>query len=439
MKKQLLVFLMLACIGLSANAQRTTLFNNLFRANKIVSSSAIMGKSNTLYKPGKEINYNWDSASNIWIPNDTNVWTFNSSGNITKLLNYNGASLPTKTLYYYNANGKETSDTSFNSSNAYSNAVIFTYDANGNTIKELHKGYYNTGWQNSYENDYTYDVNNNQTEYIEYYTRSGNGYLYGYKTITTWFNGQITEQVNQQYSASTWTNSSKTDFTYTNGKVSGGTNFSWTGTTWLPTQNYNSIVWYQWNGNINTSKMGSYTGQIPNGNGWRDSTKYTLTYDSYGNVTDELNQAKTSISWITSYEYKYIYQYDANNNVTQKIEQDWVNASIGLLNNIKTVNSDYQSFTTTGVEQISSSKNDFVVFPNPSNGIINLQTSNGQLATSNEYKIEIYNLVGEIVYSTTNNKLQTLNEIDLSTQPKGIYFIQITDGNSVVNMKIQLK
>ncbi|MEI6596203.1 MAG: T9SS type A sorting domain-containing protein [Bacteroidota bacterium] len=34
---------------------------------------------------------------------------------------------------------------------------------------------------------------------------------------------------------------------------------------------------------------------------------------------------------------------------------------------------------------------------------------------------------------------QTSNEIDLCTQPKGIYFIQITDGNNVVNKKIVLQ
>jgi hypothetical protein len=42
-----------------------------------------------------------------------------------------------------------------------------------------------------------------------------------------------------------------------------------------------------------------------------------------------------------------------------------------------------------------------------------------------KYKIEIYNVYGEKVYSTSNIKPQTSNKIDLSSQPSGIYFLNI--------------
>ena len=92
---------------------------------------------------------------------------------------------------------------------------------------------------------------------------------------------------------------------------------------------------------------------------------------------------------------------------------------------------------SSGINTVSSTDEQLKVYPNPTDGIIYLQTSNEQLATTSEYKIAIYNLVGEKIYQSTIINQQSA--IDLSTQPKGIYFIQITNGNSVVNRKIVLQ
>jgi len=446
MKKQLLLFLAIAFLGLTSKAQNKLLPTFLSKINHTsFQQSGLMYKTGSVYKPGKQIKYSWNINSSVWTPQDTIINTYNSSGNVIATLTYHGNPVPDKLIYVYNSNGKETSDTSYswNGTSYYASQYsAYTYDANGNITKKINQSWNNTIWQNNYEDDYLYDANNNQTEYLENTGWNGTSWNNGYKTDYTLSNGQIIGQIDQNYSGSTWVNSSKTDFTYTSGKISGITWYDWNGTSWKNSGNLINVVWYSWVGNMlsEKNKIASYIEQAPNGAGWKDTLQYTTTYDSYGNPTDWLRQAKPAASWITSQEQKDTYLYDANNNITQDIEQDWVDATVGLRNNSKRVYSNYNSYST-GMLNIDDVSGNFVVYPNPSIGIIHIQTTNGQSSTANECKIDIYNLVGEKVYSTTNHTTiaigtQTSNEIDLSSKPKGIYFIQITDGNNVVNKKI---
>lgn len=83
-----------------------------------------------------------------------------------------------------------------------------------------------------------------------------------------------------------------------------------------------------------------------------------------------------------------------------------------------------------GVESMTE-ENNFSVFPNPSNGIFSIQH---QAINSNAQTIDIYNLFGEIIYSTINN--QASIDIDLSSCAKGVYFVKVGDGEKVSTEKI---
>lgn len=79
-----------------------------------------------------------------------------------------------------------------------------------------------------------------------------------------------------------------------------------------------------------------------------------------------------------------------------------------------------------------NAKENFIsVYPNPSNGIFQLRLDN---LTSDKIVLEIYNACGEKVYLTSN--IVTQMKIDLSAQPKGIYFIKMYDGTNIYNKKI---
>ncbi len=79
------------------------------------------------------------------------------------------------------------------------------------------------------------------------------------------------------------------------------------------------------------------------------------------------------------------------------------------------------------------------VYPNPSSGVFSVQpaTGNWQLASSEkpEARIEIYNLMGEKVYSLDvpiNNEQLTINLF----QPSGIYFLHISNEKGTATRKI---
>jgi hypothetical protein len=72
----------------------------------------------------------------------------------------------------------------------------------------------------------------------------------------------------------------------------------------------------------------------------------------------------------------------------------------------------------------------FTVFPNPSTGKVKITCSD----ESKSYSVKVYNANAQIVKHHTSG-----NEIDLSAQPKGIYFVQILSGEKRSTQKIILE
>ena len=80
-----------------------------------------------------------------------------------------------------------------------------------------------------------------------------------------------------------------------------------------------------------------------------------------------------------------------------------------------------------------TSSDQVIVFPNPSSGKFTITWQNGIL------KVTVFNMLGNKVFSVTNIKLEKMNEIDLSKFQKGIYFMEIYDGNTIYSEKIVLQ
>ncbi len=76
------------------------------------------------------------------------------------------------------------------------------------------------------------------------------------------------------------------------------------------------------------------------------------------------------------------------------------------------------------------------IFPVPSTGIITIQNLDDGISN-----ILVLNLYGESIYNSYNNSITDGKQtnVDLSTKPKGIYFIQITNGKSITTKKIILE
>lgn len=73
------------------------------------------------------------------------------------------------------------------------------------------------------------------------------------------------------------------------------------------------------------------------------------------------------------------------------------------------------------------------IYPNPAIGKCTIVSSSVMVA------FEIYNLVGELLYSSVIPDLQTSTEIDISNLQKGIYFARIRDGKHVLTGKIVIQ
>ena len=89
--------------------------------------------------------------------------------------------------------------------------------------------------------------------------------------------------------------------------------------------------------------------------------------------------------------------------------------------------------TTTGLNEQPHS-NEVVIFPNPNSGRFTI-TSNNKMK-----EIALCNVLGEIIYRQQNISDNTKQEVDVSSLPKGIYFVKITEMNAtIVNKKIILQ
>lgn len=84
---------------------------------------------------------------------------------------------------------------------------------------------------------------------------------------------------------------------------------------------------------------------------------------------------------------------------------------------------------SVGINELEISKNNIIVYPNPSGDIVNIQLPNNVIAEN----LEVIDVNGKIVAYTSNS-----NAIDLSAINKGVYFIRITNKEMVLQKPIVL-
>ena len=88
-----------------------------------------------------------------------------------------------------------------------------------------------------------------------------------------------------------------------------------------------------------------------------------------------------------------------------------------------------------GINDLSTSDNQFKVYPNPSDGKFVVQLTNLQSRYIGiEGLIKIYNVLGQVTYQSEIKHPKS--EIDLSLNPSGIYLLQIVSDKGIWNKKI---
>ena len=69
-----------------------------------------------------------------------------------------------------------------------------------------------------------------------------------------------------------------------------------------------------------------------------------------------------------------------------------------------------------------------LIYPNPVDDIVIIKNGNQE-----DYSLEIVGVTGNLMYKSA---IQNVQEIDVSTFPKGIYFIQLSNSNQVITKKM---
>ena len=86
----------------------------------------------------------------------------------------------------------------------------------------------------------------------------------------------------------------------------------------------------------------------------------------------------------------------------------------------------------TGIGEAKSGLS-FSVYPNPTSGLFQLSVAGDQLSKKN---IAVINILGEIIYQVPITDDPLPRTIDFSSQPDGIYFVQMKTGNGIEMKKI---
>src|SRR5205823_2983480 len=76
-----------------------------------------------------------------------------------------------------------------------------------------------------------------------------------------------------------------------------------------------------------------------------------------------------------------------------------------------------------GVHELSFGNNNFLIYPNPSNGSFKIK---GAPLNTN---LEIFNMLGEKIYSVILNESE--NKIEMKNASAGIYFVKMSAGEKV--------
>jgi hypothetical protein len=78
---------------------------------------------------------------------------------------------------------------------------------------------------------------------------------------------------------------------------------------------------------------------------------------------------------------------------------------------------------------------EFSVFPNPTNGVFYLKIED---ASQISYQVKVMDLIGKPIIQREITSTEDVR-FDLSTSPKGIYFIQITRGQDQIIQRVVIQ
>lgn len=332
--------------------------------------------------------------------------------------------------YFYNTNSYETSRVGFKWNTFTSvwdttNRETRAYDANNNILTLNTELYYSpNGFRGNLLRHYTYDANNNMTEYIaetwvvanvayDTFSRQTNHYNANQEMDTTYFD-------NFNRTTRMWEPSSRAYYVFTNGYISENIHQFWVNGQWenryLTLTNIDNATnmianeYKNWDVNnsvwVNTTKDSTYDiGSNP-----RVNETIFYTWNTNTNIYDTTSRVVTS--------------YNADDYPTVGVRNTWdaANSQWVINNNDDSTVWRYEGNTGNSVNGIGNNAPTLKLYPNPTNGNnITLQVS-----TTGAYTIAIYSLQGNLMaqqYVADGAQQKTIPVAHLAS---GQYILSIT-------------
>jgi hypothetical protein len=312
-----------------------------------------------------------------------------------------------------------------------------TYDIHHNNLTSLYQSWVGGVWVNNSLYIWTYDTKNNQTSQLVKSWSSGTWVNYSLDTYTYDASNNKTGSLSQTWSGSVWTNSTKDSITFdTHNNVINAIFQYWSGSAWVNSQINTSTYTYN-TGNLETSgkwntwtTTGSssgrdsiiydvnnnqirYLGQMWNGSKWLNIEKDTMTYDANNNQLSQLQQNWSGSSWVNN--WKFTSTYDINNLTLTYVRKHYDNNdTAGSGDSVR-----YYFHDILGINNLLNQPGKTTIYPNPNNGKFTIALS----AIKENSLIEIYNMLGEKIYTAKLNATNT--QIDLNNNASGIYLYRV--------------
>lgn len=88
----------------------------------------------------------------------------------------------------------------------------------------------------------------------------------------------------------------------------------------------------------------------------------------------------------------------------------------------------YQLDIETSIENLNNISDDFIIFPNPTTGVVNIEMKN-----IGSYSLDIYDYTGKIALQIDNMEN---NQMDISNLERGIYYVELWNSNERIISKV---
>ena len=335
-------------------------------------------------------------------------------------------------LSSYTYNEKNNNDTIVNQiwdndENIWRNDDRFTYlyDNRGNKKESFHDYWQNNVWLNHQNTIYEYDDNNNMLSFIIIFWQGGIWvnecqYIYTYDSLNN-----VLSQTRLQFDKinNAWENWERYIYIY-NESNSLQTSIwqSGLGNEWV---NKSRVIYDYDDDNNNTSTLG----QLWTNDVWQDDELTEYKYDEHGNCLSGDLWKWNNNGWVTSYAYELEITYN-HAQCTIGGEYYCRNISASYVKTPKPV---------IAIEDVEKEEVDIFVYPNPTAGILYVETHN----YASVRNIEVFDVFGRNVltvpvetHGRASLQQQPTTTIDISYLPTGMYFVQIQTENGVVTRKV---